>query len=277
MKNILLLTDFSKNAENAIRYALQLFEADICTFFVLHVEKVSSYTTSNLMTMGNSSVYDSVIKESKHKLAKFVSALELDYKNDNHSFKMLVDYDVMTDAIKQTVKSENIDLIVMGTNGVTGAKEVVFGSNTINVIRKVNYPTLVIPEDFKFRKPKDILLPLDLSDSLSGKAFIELMNFVKKQKSKLHILRIKPRNEKSKEEANDQEHIAYFLKDLNYEYHSINDIPMHYVADCYTQTESIDMTALLVQREDLFERFFIGSSTTQISNEVRVPLLILHS
>jgi len=277
MKNILLLTDFSKNAENAIRYALQLFEADICKFFVLHVEKVSSYTTSNLMTTGNSNVYDSVIKESKHTLAKFVSTLELDYKNDNHSFKMFVDYDVMTDAIKQTIDSENIDLVVMGTNGVTGAKEVVFGSNTVNVIRKVNSPTLIIPQDFKYRKPKDILLPLDLYDSLSGKAFIELMNFVKKQKSKLHILRIKPHNEESKEKANDKEHIAYFLKDMKYEYHSINDIPMHFVADCYTQIQSIDMTALLVQREHLFERFFMGSSTTQIGNTVRVPLLILHS
>ena len=276
MKNILLLTDFSKNAENAIRYALQLFEAEICKFYVLHVEKVSSYTTSNLMTMSNSSVYDSVLKESKHKLAKFVSTLELDYKNDNHSFKMLVDYDVMTDAIKQTIDSENIDLLVMGTNGVTGAKEVVFGSNTINVIRKVNSPTLVIPQDFKYRRVKDILLPLDLSDSLSGKAFIELMNFVKKQKSKLHILRIKPHHEESKEEANDEQHIAYFLKDMNYEYHNVNDIPLHYVADCYTQTRSIDMTALLVQREHLFERFFMGSSTTQIGNSVRLPLLILH-
>ena len=277
MKNILLLTDFSKNAENAIRYALQLFESDICKFFILHVEKVSSYTTSNLMTVGNSSVYDSVIKKSKHKLAKIVSALELDYKNDNHSFNMLVDYDVMTDAIQQTIDSENINLVVMGSNGVTGAKEVVFGSNTINVIRKVNSPTLVIPQDFSYRKPKEVLLPLDLTDSLSGKAFIELMNFIKKQKSKLHILRIKPHHEKSKEEANDMEHIAYFLKDMNYEYHSIDDIPMHYVADCYTQTKSIDMTALLVQRERLFERFFMGSSTTQIGNNLRVPLLILHS
>lgn len=277
MSHILLLTDFSENSKNAIRYALQLFESEVCSFYLLHVQNSSAYTMDDLMSAGNSSIYDSIVTKSKLGLKELVNELDAQYQNDNHSFETVFDYDALTDAIKQVVTSKKIDLVVMGTNGVTGAKEVVFGSNTINVIRKINCPTLVIPSDFKYRKPKEMLLPLDLFDSLGGNAFAELMTFVKKFKSTLHLLRIKPDDEPSKEEQNDSEHISYFLKGMNYRYHVISNIPMHFAVDCYTQTHNIDITALLVQSESLFERFFTGSSTTQISNNIRVPLLIIHS
>lgn len=277
MKSILLLTDFSKNSINAMRYALQLFKDDICNFYVLHVESSTSYISDDLMLKGNQSIYDALVKNSKHKLAKLITSLESEFKNKNFNFEILVDHDVLTDAINQVITSKTIDLIVMGTNGVTGAKEVVFGSNTINVLRKVKCSTLVIPEDFKFRTPQEILLPLDTFDTLSGAPFIGILKFANRYFKKLHILRIKPHNKDCTEVLKDQEHIDYFLTGGDYEYYVVNGIPMEHVVNCYTQTHHIDFTALLVQKESFFERFFIGSSTTQISNKILVPIIIFHS
>ncbi len=277
MKNILLLTDFSKNSINAIRYALQLFEDEFCNFYLLHVQSSASYTSDDLILAGNKSIYTSIIEKSKHKLAKLIVELESKFKNKKYSYQMLVDYDVLTDSIKQIQKTKSIDLIVMGTNGVTGAKEVLFGSNTINVIRKIDCPTLVIPEGFKYTRPKDNLLPLDAFDSMSGSAFFETVKFTKRFCKTLHLLRIKPYNKDSKEEKKDKTHIDYFLKDVDHKYHIITNVPMHYTVDCYTQTHNIALMTLLVQKETLLERFFMGSSTTQISNRIRVPLLIFHS
>ena len=201
MRNILLPTDFSENSINAMRYALRLFEDEISNFFVLHVQSSTSYMSDDLMLAGNESLYNSLVKKTKHKLAKLITKLESEFKNENYNYQMSVDFDVLSDAIKQIIKSKHIDLVVMGTNGVTGAKEVVFGSNTINVIRKVNCPTLVIPEGFKYKQPKEVFLPLDLFDSISGSAFIDVLKFIKRFGKKLHLLRIKPNNEDSKEET----------------------------------------------------------------------------
>jgi nucleotide-binding universal stress UspA family protein len=277
MKNILLLTDFSENSINAMRYALQLFKDSVCDFQVLHVQSSSTYITDDLMLAGNSSIYDSLIKEAKDTLRKLVVNLENEFENKNFSFNILVDHDVLTAAITQVLKTHTIDLIVMGTNGVTGTKEVVFGSNTINVIRKIECTTLVIPEGFTYRKPKEILLPLDVFDTLYGSAFIEVAKFTKRFCKRLHILRISPNGETSKEALKDQDHLNYFLSDTEYEYHTINNVPMHYTVSCYSQTHTLDLTMLLVQKESLFERFFIGSPTTQISNKISEPLLIFHS
>ena len=61
MKNILLLTDFSKNSINAIRYALNLFENDICTFHILNVRSPSGYVAVDLISADHESIYDTVI------------------------------------------------------------------------------------------------------------------------------------------------------------------------------------------------------------------------
>ncbi|APY07789.1 universal stress protein [Winogradskyella sp. J14-2] len=276
MKNILLLTDFSKNSINALHFALKLFSGTNCNFIVLHVEVANSFLTDDLMTTGNKSIYDSLVKTPKNKLKNIVTDLEALSRYEAYNFEMLIDHDVFVDSINQVVASRAIDLIVMGTNGATGAKEVIFGSNTINVIRKVACPTLVIPENFEYRPAEEILLPLDLNNSINGNAFSNLLTFAKTHSKKLHILRIKPNNEVSTEELKDQQYLETYLIGFNYKYHVVNNASMHHVVNAYVQTHSIDLIALLVQRESLFERFFTGSSTTEISKKLRAPLLVFH-
>jgi nucleotide-binding universal stress UspA family protein len=277
MRHILLLTDFSKNSKNAIHYALQLFKDDMCVFYALYVKSSTSYTSDDLMSSSNQSIYQSLIKKEKTKLTKLVSALKVDFQNDKHNFQTIVDYDVFTDSINQVVKSKKIDLIIMGTNGVTGAKEVIFGSNTINVIRQVQCTALIIPEGFKYQKPKEILLALDGFDSLHGRSFSELVKFIRKYKLLLHILRINPYGRTPEVELSDHDDVTSTLKSGSFKYYVINNISMQHAVDSYLQTNPIDIMTLIVQKETLFERFFIGSPTTKISNAVRTPLLIVHS
>lgn len=277
MDNILLLTDFSKNSLNAIDYSINLFKGNTCNFFILNVKNSSSYTTDDIMASENKSIYNIIVKDVKDELDSIVLDLKTKSKTEAFEFESIVDYDNLTSAINQVVKSKSIDLIVMGTNGITGAKEFMFGSNTINVIRTINCPTLVIPEGFVFRKANEILLPLDVQDELSSKAFSNASKFAYRFSKKTHVLRIKPNSESFPEEKKDKKDLVYYLKNMNSEYHAVNDIPMNYVIDCYIQTRKIDLMVLLVQSEGLLERFFIGSQTTRISNSLRVPLLVFHT
>lgn len=275
MKQILLLTDFSENSINAMRYALHLFKDSACNFNILHVESSKSYISDDLVMSGNQSIYDSIVKKPKDKLSELVDDLKTEFNNKNFSYETLMDYDGLTEAINQTITSTPIELIVMGSNGVTGATETVFGSNTINVIRKVKCPTLVVPDRFVYQKPLQILLPLDLNDGLNSEVFNELLKFFDRFSETIHVLRINPNNETLVEQQSDKLYIDK-LK-INHKYHIINGVPMDSVVSCYTQTHNINLTALLVQKESFFERFITGSTTTKISNKLRVPLLVFHS
>jgi nucleotide-binding universal stress UspA family protein len=275
MKNILLLTDFSKNSINAMRYALNLFENSICNFYILNVENSSVYASADIISAGNESIYNSVIKKIRDRIKKLIVELENEFKNSDFSFYSLVSYNDLTEAIKQIHISKDIHLVVMGTNGVTGTKEIMFGSNTINVIRDISCPTLVIPEKYTYKMPKDILLPLDLADSLTGNAFMGVVEFAKKFSEKVHLLRILPTDEALPEEIKDIEYMNSILTKTQNKYYKIINVPMHYVVSCYLQTHAIDLIALLVQKESFVERFFTGSTTKQISNKITVPLLVL--
>ncbi|MCX7551742.1 universal stress protein [Xanthomarina sp. F2636L] len=277
MKQILLLTDFSKNSKNAINYALALFENEACHFTILHIPTKSVYTTSDLMSAGNKSIYDSLVKKAKHKLEKFVKTLETASLNKNTTFEPVVDYDTLTDSVNQIINKNKIDLIVMGTNGATGAKEVIFGSNTINVIRKVDCSTLVVPKGFLYKKPESIFLPLDMLDSLNSHAFLKLKNYIKQFNTSLNILRINPKDDTSIEVEKDQEYIQTHLKHVTHSYQLVKNMATHDAVDNYLQTQDIDLMALLVQKETAFERFLTGSETKKISQDLKVPLLILHS
>ncbi len=278
MKNILLPTDFSKNSRNAINYAMQLFKNDACTFYVLHVQKASRYSTSDLMaTPANTSIHQSVIHDVKNKLNILIEELNDSYSAEDYTFHVLTDYDVFTDAIKQAVLAKNIELIVMGTNGATGASEVVFGSNTLNVIRKVHCPVLAIPEGFDFRTPKAILYAMDHADHFNEIGIDPLVNMVSKYKPSLRILKIKEDDTITITEFDDKNKLKEYFKDFNHTFHKIVNVPSSMAINSFVQLMEIDMTALFIPRETFLERFIKGSQTSGISYGTLVPLLIMHS
>ncbi|HBY66519.1 MAG TPA: universal stress protein, partial [Flavobacteriaceae bacterium] len=93
--------------------------------------------------------------------------------------------------IKQAVSLYKIDLIIMGTNGATGAKEVLFGSNTLNVIRNVDCPVLAIPENFSFEKMKYSLFSLHHGSVVNKEKLEPFFNLIEKHdETHIHILDI---------------------------------------------------------------------------------------
>ncbi len=278
MKNILLPTDFSDNALNAIHYAMKFFKNELCTFHLLNVQKASNYTTDDLMAApANTTIHQSVISEAKKKLNIIIEKLKLAYPDQNYTYHAITDYDVFTDAIRQAIKSKNIDLIVMGTNGATGASEVVFGSNTLNVIRKIDCPVLAIPQGYIFNSPKIVLFAIDYRDHFIIEGIDPLIDAITKHKSSLRILKIKEDDTVTVAEFDDKKHMKEFFKDINHTFHTIINVPTAIAINSFVQIMNVDMTAMFIKRETFMERFFKGSETSKISYGTRVPILIMHS
>ncbi|WP_158596941.1 universal stress protein [Aquimarina sp. BL5] len=278
MKNILLPTDFSENARNAIDYAMEFFKNELCAFHILNVQKASNYMMDDLMAApANTSIHQSVVQGSKEKLSTLLKELKEEITHENYTFHALTDYDIFTDAIQQAVKSKNIDLIVMGTNGATSAREVVFGSNTLNVIRKVDCPVLVIPKGYVFEGLKTILYTIDYNDHFTTENIEPLVDTLHKYKASLRILKIKEDDTVTIAEFDDKKHLKDFFKDINHTFHSITNVPTPVAIDSFVQIMDVDMNAMFIHRETFLERFFRGSETPKISYGTRVPLLVMHN
>ncbi|WP_431135126.1 universal stress protein [Psychroserpens mesophilus] len=272
MKSILLLTDFSKSATNAIHYAMRFFESETCVFHIMNIHKAGTFISDDLMTSPTQNIYESFTKVPKEKLNAIVEDLKATYKNPNHTFEVSVDFDVFTDAVNQAIKNKAIDYVVMGSNGATGAIEVVFGSNTINVIRQVICKTLVVPKDYTFKPITHFLLPLQFDDVIDTEQLNVINDFTKHYNLKLHVLRVCKNNESTHYVTTDQN----ILKTYDCNYLVEQDTTFYQAVTNYLKTHTIDMTGLIVHDKSFIKRLFTQSPTIELSKVIKVPLMIFH-
>nr|AWJ66268.1 putative universal stress protein [uncultured bacterium] len=276
MKNILLPTDFSENSLNAINYALELFRSFEIDFFVLNVQKVSGYTTSELMTAApSSSIYQGVLEDNKLKVQNLVKKLALENSSEKFNFEALLDYDVFTDALRQAVKSHEIDLIIMGTNGATGTKEAIFGSNTLKVIRNVNCPLLVVPEGYSFQNIKSVLFSNNAKMKISFAGLKPLKSILRRFKPVINVLEITEENIPLQEVESDFS-IEDTLNEFEFKYFEIKDVPLLSAIKTFQQLIPIDLHALFIEKEGFIDRLIFGSATSAINYNSDKPLLIMH-
>lgn len=275
MKNILLPTDFSKNSKNAIEYSMKLFEGETVTFHILNSQKPTGYITADVLYgAAGDSVYDGILNDNKKELEKLIRHCESQSENENFTFVPKIDFDNIVDAVNQAVSLNNIELIIMGTNGATGAEEVVFGSNTLKLIRKANCPVLAIPEGYVYNKIESVLLSVNYQYELKTDVLGVILDIVRKHDSTLKILEIEENNvEVNSPKGN---YIDLF-KGINIERFCIKNIPSAVAIDAFTQLIPVQLHAMFVERKSLLDRFIFGSETSKISYSSKVPLLIFRN
>lgn len=275
MKNILLPTDFSKNSKNAIEYSLKLFEGETVTFHILNSQKPTGYITADVLYgAAGDSVYDGILNDNKKELEKLIRHCESQSENENFTFVPKIDFDNIVDAVNQAVSLNNIELIIMGTNGATGAEEVVFGSNTLKLIRKANCPVLAIPEGYVYNKIESVLLSVNYQYELKTDVLGVILDIVRKHDSTLKILEIEENNV----EANSLKgNYIDLFKGINIKRFCIKNIPSAVAIDAFTQLIPVQLHAMFVERKSLLDRFIFGSETSKISYSSKVPLLIFRN
>jgi nucleotide-binding universal stress UspA family protein len=276
MKNILLPTDFSANSTNAIEYAMRFFENWECNFYILNVQKISEYISADLVAGSKTdSIYDSIANDNKKLIQQLVKKLSKQHKSQSYTFHGLFDYDDFVASIDQAIQFHAIDLIIMGTNGATGAKEVLFGSNTLHLIRNIDCPTLTIPEHYRYSSLKSALFSTQHCEdiTLRGiKFFKELLNM---HQCELNVLELDDDATilSSKE---DSLCLRALFPEYPYTYFCLNTIPGLIAVNTATQLLKVDIHAVFIQKETFLERLLFGSESAQLAYGTLIPLLFLH-
>lgn len=275
MKNILLPTDFSENSNNAISFAMNFFKGETCTFHILNSQKTSNYITADVRSGSlGTSVYEGILNKNKKELEKIIQFCESLSAQEEFTFVPKVDFANITDAINQAVALNNIELIIMGTKGATGASKVVFGSNTIKVFRNVKCPVLAIPENYIFEKINSVLFSLNYQYDITDKNVEILLEIVKKNSASLKLLEtLEINGDKIEAKRKITEEI---FKEIDFECFTIKNLPAPMAINAFQQIIPVQLHAMIIDRESFLDRFIFGSNTSKISYDSLVPLLALN-
>ncbi|WP_298556429.1 universal stress protein [uncultured Algibacter sp.] len=276
MKNVLLPTDFSKNSINAIYYALEFLKGQKCKFYIVNVQKASSFITDDMMVVNSStSIYKTVIDAAKKSISNIITTVSEEFGNENYQFHSIVDYDNFIDSINQVVEKRNIDLIIMGTKGASGISKMLFGSNTVRVMQRCNASVLAIPEGCKFKKINHLAFATTNSKSFKKEHLQVLIKIKELKSTSMQILHLA-----------DQNHLVYdaydnmdfFDKNFNDASHEFIDAPsddMFNVVHNYIRKNNINMLAIMNKKHSFLERLFKTHTVERFAFKIDIPLLVM--
>jgi nucleotide-binding universal stress UspA family protein len=183
MKKILVPVDFSKPAENALRIAAELSRKNNAELHVLHVVEMAETLFGTEQFNVNDEQIIFFMKMAKKRFAKFLNKPYLE------GLKVIDNVEVgsPTIAIKEMIKDEKIDLLVMGSNGASGIDEILIGSNTEKVVRHSDVPVLVVKQDFEKLEINDIVFASNFEEE-NLNAFKNAKTFADSFDAQLHLL-----------------------------------------------------------------------------------------
>lgn len=274
MTTILVPTDFSKNAENAINYAINLAKKQNAKLFLLHAYEVGYATGYVPFEMINDE------KEVARKDAE--SRLETIYMGIKEK-GVICDYEVIenaaVDAILEGTKEKKADLIVMGTKGATGFLEAVFGSNTAKVIEKATCPVIAVPGNTNFKPIKHITYATDYKYS-DIHALRKAADIAKQFSAQLNILHIANKLQSDNEET---ELMKKFMDDvsgkINYKdmtFEILEGLNTETALQEYLSKKPVDLLVMSAHHRSFLDKIFGNSISKQIANYTPVPLMVFH-
>lgn len=278
MQQILIPTDFSNNAWNAIEYALQLFKNTKCTFYLLHINPIPPYSGAGTSVKAASENFrDTILKESRQELQELLVRIEKLPHATKHTFITLTMHDYVVDAIKRESKEKNIDLIIMGTKGASGLKKATIGSNTGDVITKIKCPLLAVPEDAKYIRPKEIAFPTDYHIGYDVKVLDTLISMAVMNDSIIRVLHISKKGEElSREQIKNRDFLDDYLVDVEHSFHSLTGTKLETAVQCFIESRDVEMIAMVAKNLNFFQRILFRPAVEEISYHTKVPFLVLH-
>lgn len=278
MKNILIPTDFSQNAWNALRYATSLFKKTRCTFYILHVDPIVHNEYGDGIARESPELVENIIlQESKQKLQAWLDKVERLPLNSKHTFVTSAIYGLFTDSLKKQIEENKIDLIAMGTKGATGLKKVTIGSNTGNVMTKVKCPLLAVPEDAEYHHPREIAFPTDYHLNYNVKVLDDLKDLAIMHSSALRFLYISQKGEEfSNGQLKNQRFLSDYFADLEHTLHKITGQKLEAAVQCFTESRDVDMIVMVAKNLNFLQRILFRPRVEKISYHTKIPFLVLH-
>lgn len=192
MKNILVLTDFSDNAYNALIYASELFGEGPCKFILLHsIEQVVSRLTSRVDIGKTHKIVDELFSSTHKKLDALKETALVDFKSPDHSVETIASSRSLHKEVNVLIEKLEVDYVVMGNKGTTAAHDIFIGSTAARAIRKVKgAPLFIIPEEIVFEPLRKITFTTGLRRPYAEMELDAILNLPRADNAELQILYI---------------------------------------------------------------------------------------
>lgn len=278
MRKILIPTDFSENALNAIKYATELFKHGPTEIYLLNAFADEVYDEkARLGDAVFEELKESSMEKSKISLEKLKQEVLSFSPNPKHNIHLLSEFGQLVDAVNDLVEKENIDVVVMGTKGKTSDKGLTFGSNTLQVIKYVKCPVLAIPAKYSDVHPKNILFSTDFQLPYKPRELKLLANVAKFFAAEIHFLYVSKFPALSLRQLDNQAFLEAFFEENKILFRQESGIEITRAINTYIIEKPIDMLVMINTRHSYLENILYQSTIEKIGLHIDIPFLVFQN
>ena len=277
MRQILIPTDFSQNSWNAIQYALQFFKTDDVIFHFLHITTVQNAIKTNDLYSAGISRSKSDISNAHLEMDELIGQVTSGHSKNNFQYKSAIVPSLFIDGIRSYIEHNAIELVVMGTKGASGIKEITVGSKTGAVITKVKCPILVIPEKAKFKTPLQIGFPTDFNLHYNHKVIETLLSMAQIYSSSIKVLRVAQAQKPLTEfQSVNRDFLKEQFQGVGHSFHLVEGANLENTLQSFVTSMKIDMVAMIAKNLNFFQQILFKPKVAKLSYHMLVPFLVLH-
>lgn len=270
MKRILVPTDFSAYAENALKAAAQLAKTHNAEILLLHMLELPNQMSDAISRGKSIPEVMFFIQKAKETFAEIFDRPYL----EGIEVTEFIQFEKAFDGILHFTKKNNVDLIIMGSHGASGVEEIFIGSNTEKVVRLSEVPVLVVKKDEGEFNPKEIVFASDFSDETKV-PFLKMKDLASKLNAKINLVTIcTPNSFKTTDVATaTMEAFAQEFGLTDFSITIYNDSNVENGILNFANRINADLIGLCTHGRTGLAHFFNGSITEDLVNHTQKPVL----
>jgi nucleotide-binding universal stress UspA family protein len=281
MKTIIVPTDFSHNADNALKYAIQMSKMHYNKLIFTHVYSLPFLNPEAGMVY-DQSFFDAQRIQADKTLREHVDKV---YESMGMHRNLLLSELEVVEAISLSGGIDKVhhkyqaNLVIMGTHGATGLKKFFLGSNAVDVIENTSLPVLTVPGHSEFKAIKNLAYCSDFNQIENE--LKEVVNFAKAFAAHVDVVHI------AKDNATPQNiEIDPLIKKWQAS-NSYEKISLHLVQSAVSSDVEdalktlikqldVDLLVMFHQQRNFWKSLFEKSTTAELVYEWTAPILTMH-
>lgn len=278
MKRILVPTDFSEQAEYALKVAAQMARKFNGEIFLLHMlelplQLVGAAASGSGVGGGSHQNLPEALYFMKLAKKRFHDILSQPYLKGIKVHET-VQFHQAFDGIMEVSEEHNCDIIIMGSHGATGFKEMFIGSNTEKVVRNSTIPVLVIKNEHPDFDIKDFVFATDC-DLENKHTLKQAIRFADMLDARLHLVYINTANNfKTSEDA--QHCLNSFVEGespRSYTMNIYNDVTVENGILNFARSINAGLIGISTHGRKGLAHFFNGSISEDLVNHAQQPVV----
>ncbi len=270
LQKILVPTDFSPLAENALKIAAQLAREYESEIYLLHMLELP---LSQIDAMSTHSDLPEAMFFMKLAHKRFEDTMENDFL-EGLKVHETVNFHETAEGILETCKENDIDLVIMGSNGSSGFKEMFIGSNTEKVVRTCEVPVLVVKNESSALNIKEFVYASSFTEE-NKKPYKKAVLLANNFKARMHLLVINTVNNfYTTSEAEDMMNgfVAASEPD-SFTMNIYNDETIEKGILNFSKLIGADLIGMSTHGRQGLAHFFNGSISEDLVNHARRPVI----